>query len=307
MDTQKKNKIFVLGSYAAGMTAACEKFPMTGQTVRGLDFQILYGGKGSNQAVAAARLGGQVTFCTCIGCDSLGDDAVKLFAREGLNTDYIKRTNKSTTGVGIVMLDRKGNNEIVICLGANDMFTEDDVDNLENAIAESDILLIQLEFNLPAIIRAVELAYKHHVKIILNPAPYQQLPDSVLEKVSLMTPNETEAQEMAGTSSFTMTVPGLLFSRYHCPVVVTLGSKGSYIKTTDFEGMVPPYPLDPVDTTGAGDTFNGALAVAVSEGQSLQDAVWFATKAAAISVTKKGVVEAIPTRKEVDDLKEVEK
>lgn len=307
MDTKKKNKIFVLGSYAAGMTAACENFPRTGQTVRGLDFQILYGGKGSNQAVAAARLGGQVTFCTCIGCDSLGDDAVKMFTREGVNAEYVKRTDKKTTGVGIVMLDKKGDNEIVICLGANDVFSAEDVDNLEKAIAESDVLLVQLEFNLEAVVRAVELAYKHHVKVILNPAPYQQLPDSVLKKVSLITPNETEAQEMAGVSSFDLKIPGLLFSRYHCPVVVTLGSRGAYIKTADFEGMVPPYPLDPIDTTGAGDTFSGALAVAVSEGRPLKDAVWFATKAAALSVTKKGVVEAIPTRKEVDDLKEVEK
>ena len=302
MDRKRQSRIFVLGSYAVGMTAECTTFPKTGQTVRGIDFQMLHGGKGSNQAIAAARLGADVTFCTCLGCDALGDDAMKLFAHEKLHSNYVKRLESSTTGVGVVLLDKDGNNEIVICLGANNFFTATDVTGIEGAIAASDILLVQLEFNIEAIIRAIEIAHKNNVKVILNPAPFQVIPDSVIRQVDIITPNETEAQEMAGTSCYTSEIPKMLFEKYNCSVVVTLGSKGSYIKTKEFDELIPPYPLNPIDTTGAGDTFSGALAVAIGEGKNIKDATWFATKAAAFSVTKKGVVESLPAREEIDNL-----
>ena len=292
----KKNSIFVMGSYAVGMTAECPVFPDVGETVKGTSFAAIHGGKGSNQAIAAARLGGNVIFCTCLGNDTFGKEALQLFADEKINKDHVKVCETSKTGVGIVMVDPNGRNEIVIVLGANEDFTADDAEKLRATIAEASIVLLQLEFNLNAVVRVVEIAHELHIPVILDPAPYQKIPESVIKKATYLVPNEVEALQLLEEKAALppAELAEKLYRRFGCNIIITLGDKGCYIRTESLSVLIPTYPLKPVDTTGAGDTFSGAFAYALSEGMPLEKAVDTALAASSLSVTKFGVIESIP-------------
>ncbi len=287
------------------MTMSCPRFPKDGETVKGKGFRSLHGGKGANQAIGVSRLGGEAVFCSCVGEDAFGTAAVDMLRAEGIDVSHVKRSAEASTGVGFVMVAESGSNEIVIDLGANELLTPADIEAMEATIASSDVVLVQLESNLQAVARALELAKRHGVMAILNPAPYQDIGEQVIRNATIITPNETEAAALlkAGNSAIPPSGPGLaraLHERYGVSVVVTLGPQGAYIKTDQIDEASPTYEIDPVDTTGAGDTFSAALAVALGEGKTLPAAVAFANKASSHSIAIPGVVESIPDRSTVE-------
>ena len=300
----RQAKIVVIGSYAVGMTMGCARFPGEGETVMGRGFQLLHGGKGSNQAIAVARLGGAATFGGAVGKDSFGDSAVAMLREEGIDTTFVKRMDGIATGVGFVIVADSGNNEIVIDLAANNHLLPADIEGMRSAIASADLLLVQLEVNAEAVIRAIEVAHQEETPVILNPAPYQKLPDEAVKKTTYITPNETEAAAMLGLSLTGhhegKMLAEKLFERYRVNVLVTLGENGVYVRTDAISEQVSGYPARVVDTTGAGDAFSGALAVALGEGASLRDAVRFANGAGSLAVEVEGVVPSIPRRAAVE-------
>jgi ribokinase len=300
---RRKARIAVVGSYAVGMTISCARFPGEGETVTGRNFSTLHGGKGSNQAIAAARMGGAVAFGSAIGADPFGDEALAMLQKEGVDTAFVTRKPDHATGVGLIMVSDSGSNEIVIDLGANEALAVADVERMRTVIAGSDFLLVQLEANLEAVVHAVGIAHEARVPVILNPAPFRLLPAQVLAQVSYLTPNETEAAALLGLTDSQadgQTLAGRLHQAYGNAVIVTLGDKGAHVCTRDLDCRVPGFPARCVDTTGAGDTFSGALAVALGEGLNLLEAVGFANMAASISVEREGVVPSIPYRQQVD-------
>lgn len=306
-----KPKITVIGSYAVGMTMKTDRFPVCGETRLGSDFQALHGGKGSNQAIEAARLGAIVNFIGCIGKDSFGEKAIELFKEEGINYENVKRSEKFSTGVGFITVDELGHNNIVIDFGANNDISCEDIDKVEAVIASCDILLVQLEICIKAVEHAVKIAKKHGVTVILNPAPFQTLSDKLLQNTDILTPNETEARLILGLRPdediLEIEIGKKLIDRGVKTAIITLGSKGALIVTKDSNMFVPVRKVKVVDTTGAGDTFSSSLAIAIAEGRSLREAVEFAGAAASLSVMKYGVVPSLPYREEVENyLKEKE-
>ena len=303
MDSQSA-RITVIGSYAVGMTISCARFPGEGETVTGRNFKMLHGGKGSNQAIAVARLGGVAAFGSAVGGDAFGAAAVTMLKEEGIDARFVIPKPGFATGVGLVLVSDQGSNEIVIDLGANEALSEDDILAMGEVIAGSDLLLLQLETNLDAVVRAIELAHRAKVPVILNPAPFRALPAAVLAKVTYLTPNETEAAGLLGLAPDRLPEGRVLAAELHRTfgnaVIVTLGEKGAYIRTGELDCLVPGFPARCVDTTGAGDTFSAALAVALGEGRGLAEAVGFANMAASMSVEVEGVVPSIPRRAQVD-------
>jgi ribokinase len=297
----------VYGSYCVGMTMSCKVFPEKGQTVLGGNFNQLHGGKGSNQAIAASRLGGDVCFVSCVGKDSLGDAAVALFQEEGIRS-RVKRSEKNPTGVGFVMVDETGQNRIIINFDAVMEVGPQDIDALESEWEGCKVLLMQFEADLNTVAWAAKRARERGVCVILNPAPYQPFPEALLESVDIITPNETEAKQMLGMEAAAEVSAEelgkkLIASTGIKEVIITLGENGALLANKDGIQHIPAdKSFIPVDTTGAGDTFAGALAVAIGEGLPLDKAILFANTAASISVTKYGVVESIPSRDEVDKI-----
>jgi ribokinase len=297
----------VYGSYCVGMTMSCKTFPAQGQTVLGKGFAQLHGGKGSNQAIAAARLGGDVCFVSCVGKDSLGDAALALFKEEGIRS-RVKQSEKNPTGVGFVMVEESGQNRIIINFDAVMEVGPADIDALENEWANCKVLLMQFEADLRTVAYAAKRAKERGVRVILNPAPYQPFPQELLRSVDIITPNETEAKQMLGIAPDAVISPEELGKKLSVAtgikeIIITLGEEGALLVNKDGLLHIPAdKSFVPVDTTGAGDTFAGALAVAIGEGLPLDKAIAFANAAASISVTKYGVVESIPSREEVNKI-----
>ena len=298
-----KPRIMVYGSYCVGMTMSCQTFPVAGQTVLGKNFQQLHGGKGANQAIAAARMGGDVCYVSCVGKDALGDAAMALFEAEGLDA-RIRRSEAHPTGVGFVMVDQTGENRILINFDACMEISADDIDALSDELGKCKILLMQLEADIPTIAYAAKKANEMGVMVILNPAPYREIPPELLENVDVITPNESEAKQMLGISP-EVDVPieelaNQLLQTKIPHVIITLGEKGSILANRSGILHIPvEKKVTAVDTTGAGDTFAGSLAVALGEGFDYPEAIAFANRAAGISVTRHGVVESIPYRNEL--------
>ncbi len=301
---REKPLITVIGSYAVGMTMSASRFPLPGETVLGRGFQQLHGGKGSNQAIAVARMGGNPLFVSGVGADGFGAAALAMLQHEKVDTTFVKQVRDFPTGVGFVIVDdATGNNEIVIDFGANNAVFPEDIEELEHIIAKSEIVLLQLEINRFAVERAIDVASELRKTIILNPAPYQALPESILKKVTYLIPNETEASMILNTKPGKengKSLAAMLRERFGLSAIVTLGENGAFLCTDTCEAHIPGIPVKAIDTTGAGDTFCGAFAVSLSEGKPLWDAVAFANRAAALSVTKAGVVPSIPYRHEVE-------
>jgi ribokinase len=298
----RQARIFVMGSYAVGMTMGCARFPREGETVTGRGFQMLHGGKGSNQAIAAARLGAAVAFGGLVGSDTFGAAALAMLRDEGIDVGFARQADRLPTGVGFVIVAENGSNEIVIDLGANSHLLPSDVDRMGKAFAERDFLLLQLEVNPDAVIRAIDLAHEIGTQTILNPAPYQKLPEETVKKTTWITPNETEAASMLGVSARQEgpSLAEMLYEKYRVNVLVTLGEKGVFVRTDTLGELVPGFPATAVDTTGAGDAFSGAFAVAMGEGMPLREAIRFANRAASMSVETEGVVPSLPRREAVD-------
>lgn len=297
-----RSKILVIGSSNTDMTAKTETLPLPGQTLIGGDFTTGPGGKGANQAVAAARLGGDVALVCKVGNDSFGDEALKHYAEEGLDTSLILRSDKPS-GVALINVDAKGENCIVVAPGANMDFTDADIDGTADAIREAGILLMQLEIPIPAVLKAARIAHEAGTLVVLNPAPYAPLPEEIFEYVDLFIPNETELSAYAGIEvndvESAKRAAGIMVEKGVKKLIITLGSKGSLITDGLTDEAVSPVKVDAVDTTAAGDTYCGALCVGLASGMALAEAAALASRASAISVTRMGAQNSMPRREEV--------
>lgn len=303
----KQPRITVVGSFAVGMTIRAPRFPVKGETLLGGDFDMGPGGKGSNQAVGAARLGAESHFVALIGEDLFGDMAVQLYRQEGVQTEHVRRTTERNTGVGFITLNATGDNHIVLDMGANNLLTPAAVDAAEEIIAQSDAVVAVLEIPPAAAARALELAQRHGVTAILNPAPAQALAPAFLAHVDVLTPNESELRILLGLAPDDATDTLVLAERLRQfgvrNIVVTRGASGALIIHSDgATEQIQGVPVDVVDTTGAGDAFTSALAVALAEGKSLSKAVRFATYAGALACTKLGVIPALANRQAIEAL-----
>lgn len=301
------SRIIVIGSSNIDMTAYVRTLPRPGETIGGGRFKQANGGKGANQAVASARLGGDVLFVTCVGDDMQGRMLEKVFASEGIDTSAMKFSGSTPTGTALIFVADDGENCIAVAPGANGELSIADIDALEASIRGAEFILIQLEIPQPAVFRAIELAHALGKKVVLNPAPFSApIPDCILSKLWLVTPNETEAEGLTGIRIENETDAGraadMLLAKGVDNVVVTLGSAGSLVCAPEGKVMVPARKVAAVDTVGAGDTYNGALVTALSEGKSLVDAARFATVASSIAVTREGAQTGDPYRSEVDEL-----
>jgi ribokinase len=285
------------------MVIKTERLPVPGETILGGTFLMNPGGKGANQAVAAARLGGKVTFITKRGNDLFGNQAVGLLMREGIHTQYIVKDMEFPSGVALITVDSAGENSIVVAPGSNGNLLQEDIPSTIFKAEKYEILLLQLEIPLDTVEYSAILASDHGIKVILNPAPARQLSDNLLMHTWLITPNETEAETITGVSITDITsaekAAVLIQERGVKNVIITLGELGAFVKSENFTGLIPGVKVIPVDTTAAGDVFNGALAVAISEGKNIADAVNFANKAASVSVTRMGAQASAPYRNEI--------
>lgn len=297
-------KIVVVGSSNTDMVFKTQRFPKPGETILGGDFFVFQGGKGANQAIAAARLGGDVSFICKVGNDSFGNDAITGYTKDGIDTSGILKTDTAPTGVAVITINQEGENSIVVASGANALLCVDDVKNAHTILANASWLLTQLETPLPVIEFLAAYARDQKKNFILNPAPAAQLSASVYDHLFLITPNETETALLTGievTDEVTAQKAATVFkSKGVQHVIITMGSKGAYVDADSFQGMIESIKVKAVDTTAAGDVFNGAVVVALAEGKGWKEAVQFACKAAAISVTKMGAQTSAPTRKEIE-------
>ena len=295
--------IVVVGSANTDMILKCERLPHAGETILGGEFAIAAGGKGANQAVAAARLGAQVTFVTRLGRDWMGNQALDNYRAEGINCDYITRDDQASSGVALIMVDAQAENLIGVAPGANAMLKPEHIVQAEDAIRRASIMMVQLEIPLDTVESAIRLARKHDVRVILNPAPARQLPASLIQDV-ILTPNETEAGIVSGvditTSTGVANAAKRLLNQGAHQVIITLGEHGVMLATRDHVKAIPAFHVQAVDTTAAGDAFNGGVACALACGDGLPEAIRFASAVAALSVTRFGAQASLPTRNEVE-------
>ena len=300
----RRPKITVVGSFNTDLLARAPRMPARGETILGGPFYTGPGGKGGNQAVCAARLGADVTMICKLGLDAFGDQAAANFVAEGIRPDFILRTGETHTGAALIIVDEGGENMIVVASGANDLLSAADVDAVAGAIVAADVLLVQLEVPLETVERAVRIAHGAQVRVVLNPAPGRALSPDLLGMVDVLTPNETEAQIIAGRSVQNIEEAETAARQFLADgvqaAVITLGAQGALLVTSSEAQRVPAQAVQVVDTTGAGDAFSGALAVALAEQRGLVEAVAFANAAAALSTTKVGTAPAMPQRAEVD-------
>jgi len=297
-------KILVVGSSNTDMIVRVPRIPRPGETVLGSGFSMAGGGKGANQAVAAARAGGRVTFIARVGDDVFGERALDGFAADGIDTRFVLRTPGAASGIALIDVDDRGENSISVASGANALLSAADVGAAAGALAAADVVLLQLESPIEAVEAAVRWAGENGVPVILNPAPARPLEDRLLARVTVLTPNETEAELLSGIAvrdeGGVRAAAARLRARGPRTVVVTLGERGVYALAPEFEGFLPAFRAEAVDTTAAGDVFNGALAVALAEERPLAGALRFAQAAAAISVTRPGAQPSAPTRAEIE-------
>lgn len=299
-----KPRIAVLGSSNTDMIVLSARIPRPGETILGGQFLTAAGGKGANQAVAAARAGGEVEFIGRVGADALGRAAIQGLKRDGIETRHVSQDPKIPSGVALIMVSKIGENAIAVAPGANGNLSPADLSKAAAAIAEAEVLVLQLETPLRTVCAAARVACRESLVVILNPAPVQELPDSLLKHVDILTPNETEAELLTGiqvnSEANAVAAADRLLARGVRSVVITLGSRGALVASGQLRKLVPAFKVKPVDTTAAGDVFNGALAVAVAQGKSIVDAVRFASAAAAISVTRLGAQPSAPRRHEIE-------
>lgn len=294
--------ILVIGSSNTDMTVKTKALPLPGETVLGGVFTMGAGGKGANQAVAARRLGGDVKFICKVGRDIFGDNALAHYAEEGLDTSGVLRSDLPS-GVALISVDEKAENCIVVASGANNDLLEADIEASKEAIEQCGILLLQLETPVPSVLKAAEMARKAGATVVLNPAPACPLPDELFPFVDLFIPNQTELASFSGLpvgdAEQAAAAAAAMQRKGVGKLIVTMGSKGSLICDGGEPVFVPAKKVKAVDTTAAGDTFCGALCVALSEGKSLKEAAEFATAASALTVQKMGAQSSLPYRKEL--------
>ncbi len=296
-------KIVVVGSVNTDMVVKSQRIPGPGETITGGTFFMPAGGKGANQAVAAARLGVQVTLVAKVGDDIFGHQAIENFKKEGIATDHILLDRKNATGVALILVDEAGENCISVAPGANFALTPADVDADDDVIRKADVVMLQLEIPMAVVEHVAALAAEAGVPVILDPAPATSLPDGLLPNVSVLTPNESEAELLTGIAvtdeaSARQAAAKLLQSGAR-QVIVTLGTKGALLVGPETDALIPSHKVQAVDSTAAGDAFNGGLAAALAAGDVLEDAVRQATMVGALSVTKMGAQPSLPTAEEL--------
>ncbi len=301
---EQNPKVVVVGSFNMDLVVKAERRPQKGETLMGEEFGMFIGGKGSNQAIAAARLGADVTIIGRLGTDLFGDTLMSAHAEEGIHTDFVVRDTEVGTGVASILIDTDGDNSIVIVPQANMRLSVKDIERASEAIAAADVLLLQLEVPISASQRAAEIAKSNDATVILNPAPAQELPDSFLAQVDILTPNEVETEALSDVkvsdSAGAERAAKILLNKGTSAVILTLGDRGILLLTLELKKRIPAYAVNVVDTTAAGDAFCGALAVALARGEKFGDAVAFANAAGALAVTVLGAAPSMPTAKQVD-------
>ncbi|UPO90733.1 ribokinase [Niallia sp. Man26] len=287
-------KMTIIGSSSIDLVVTTSKRPNQGETIIGESFKTVPGGKGANQAVAAARLGAEVFMVGCVGEDNFGETIINNFTANGVNTTYVERVTHSETGTAHITL-AEGDNSIIVVKGANDYVTPDLVEKALNVISESDVVLIQQEIPKETVEYVAEICFANNVPLLLNPAPARPISKTVIEKATYLTPNESEAAILFEDKDIHE-----VLKEFPNKLLVTEGKNGVRYYDGINEIVIPAYSVEAVDTTGAGDTFNAAFAVAVAEGKSMEDSIRFANRAASLSVTKFGAQGGMPTREEVE-------
>ena len=296
-------KIIVIGSSNVDMVVRTSHLPAPGETILGGEFFMNQGGKGANQAGAIKRLGGNLIFMAKLGNDVLGRQSVGYFKKEGIDTRYIALDEDSASGVALISVDDHAENSIVVASGANMLLNEQDVDKMLEEMCEGDILLMQLEIPLQTVEYAARKAFGKGVKVVLNPAPARSLPKELFRHLYMVTPNRIEAEMLTGikiaNDADVEKVAEEICAMGVKNVIITLGSKGCLIREEGVSYRIDAFKVEPVDTTAAGDTFNGALCVGLSEGMDLKQAAVMASKASSIAVTRMGAQSSIPYREEL--------
>ena len=304
-------KIVVFGSINMDLTAYVPTFPTPGETLLGHSYITVPGGKGSNQAVAAARLGADVQFVGRVGDDLFGEEVLKIVNNENIDTSPVAIDKENGTGLAVINVDDKAENTIVVISGANMALDEEDVARAEGCLEGAKALLLQLEVPLEADLQIAEIAQRMNVQVILDPAPAVPLPEKAYQVVNFITPNETETEILVGIKPSNTTEAAqaakILHERGVENVIIKMGSKGVYYDSKDGSGFIEPYKVNSIDSVAAGDAFNAGLAVAISEGKPLAEAVRWGAAAGAIATTRKGALPAMPHRTELLQLMEDQK
>ncbi|MFP4366326.1 MAG: ribokinase [Bacteroidales bacterium] len=298
-------KIIVVGSSNTDMVVKVPHIPAPGETVMGSELLTIQGGKGANQAVGAARAGGDVIFIACVSDDTFGTESIENYKKDNIDTSFIKVKPGMHSGVALINVAADGENSIAVAPGANSHLLPDDIKKAKDAFSGAGAVLVQLEIPMETVSAVATLAGEFGVPMILNPAPGAKLPHDLLRQISVITPNESEAALLTGTKEVNDdTIPVMAKKLYDLgieTVILTLGSKGIYLMNSDFQGLIPGFKVKAVDTTAAGDVFNGALATALSENKTVRQAIDFAQRAAAISVTRMGAQPSAPELQEIND------
>ena len=300
-----QRKIVVIGSCNTDMVISMDHLPLPGETLIGGEFFMNSGGKGANQAVAAARLGGNVSFIAKVGNDPFGKRALEQYRAERIDVKHILTDPEQPSGVALIMVDAQGENSIAVASGANAHLTTKDINNAKEILSRADIVLMQLETPITTVEHAANVAKRSGAKVILNPAPAQPLPESLLQNLYILIANETEAEFISGTQITDMDsvarAADILCDKGVEKVVITLGSRGAFVKERGNYHQIPGLKVKAVDATAAGDTFCGALCVALAEGKNLTEAVTFANRCAAVTVTRMGAQSSLPYRSEIEE------
>jgi ribokinase len=296
-------RVVVVGSFVMDLVVWADRRPVKGESILGDDFAMFPGGKGANQAVAAARLGADVAMIGRLGQDAFGDMFLQVLSEERINSEYVVRDSSEGTGVGTPVIDSDGDNSIIMIPRANKRLSIEDINKASKALEQCDVLLLQLEVPVEASIRAAEIAHKAHAKVILDPAPARNIPEELFPLIDIIMPNEVEFQMLTGNSADTLESvkkgAGILMDKGIEIIIVTVGPRGAFVVEEGHARQVPAWPVDKVvDTTGAGDAFAGAFAVALAGGMDISDSVDLAVKAGAYSVTKAGAIPSMPSPSE---------
>ena len=304
MNTSAQIPIVVIGSVNTDMVVKTSTLPSRGETVIGGQFFMSAGGKGGNQAVAAARLGGNVSMIANLGTDVFGDSSINKLKSEGINCGAISRDKNQASGIALITVDEKGENHIAVAPGSNSTLTPHQIECALTNIPNGSLILLQLEIPLISVDKAIEIARQKNCKVILDPAPAQELSTSLYSGIFLLTPNETEAEILSGQSiqneHSARAAAKLLLERGIENVAITLGSQGVLFANKQNDQLIQATEVSAVDSTAAGDCFNGSLAVALSRGNSLQQSIAFGCKAAAVSVTRLGAQDSMPHKYELE-------
>lgn len=300
-------KVVCFGSYVVDLTSRAGHLPVPGETVIGSSFKMGPGGKGANQSVAAHRAGADVVMMTKVGKDLFGKMALDFYQSEGMNTDYVFIDEERETGTALIMVDENSaQNCILVVSGACGNVTDADIEKARPAIENADLLLLQLEINMDAIYKIIEVAHKAGVKTVLNTAPVQKVDQTVFSKIDIVTPNEVEAGIITGvevTDEQSARKAAQVFIDWGVKsVVITMGKAGAFVMNEKEQAFIPSIKVDAVDTTGAGDAFNGGFVTALVEGKNIFEAAKFANVTGALSVTKLGTAPAMPHRADIDDM-----